>query len=370
MANTVDAPAALRQADQDAGQMLAHTDQNAQQQLAQARDYPAGRNLGMLPRTLEEAVRFAQLIAVSEMVPKDYRNKPANVLTSIMFGQDVGLSPMQALQSIANINGRPSLWGDGFLAVVMSLQQYKDHEECYVVDGKEVDFITADDLKKDATMAVARFWRKGRTKPFVATFSVADAKKANLLGKDGPWQQYPQRMMKYRARGFAARDAFPDGLRGIQLAEESQDIPGEVITSEVVPMPMRASATAPAANSGGATTVGGPSTAGTAAAGNPAPATTTVAPPSPSPARPLYRLKKVWKVPSRSSVAKGPFWYASDTENGLHVHTYDETKGELLLRAAEGKGSLALTLAPPDEQGRQDVLDIVIIDAVTGEQQS
>src|SRR5690606_6210149 len=59
--------------------------------------------------------------------------------------------------------------------------------------------------------------------PIKATFSVADAKKAGLWGKQGPWQQYPKRMLSMRARAFALRDGFADVLRGLGIAEEVQD---------------------------------------------------------------------------------------------------------------------------------------------------
>lgn len=55
------------------------------------------------------------------------------------------------------------------------------------------------------------------------TFSHADAKKAGLIGKPGPWQQYPRRMMQMRARGFAARDGAPDALSGLYMTEELED---------------------------------------------------------------------------------------------------------------------------------------------------
>jgi predicted ATPase len=54
---------------------------------------------------------------------------------------------------------------------------------------------------------------------------VADAKKAGLWGKTGPWSQYSKRMLQLRARGFALRDAFPDVLKGLVTAEEAQDYP-------------------------------------------------------------------------------------------------------------------------------------------------
>src|SRR5206468_516947 len=55
----------------------------------------------------------------------------------------------------------------------------------------------------------------------------ADAKKAKLWNKVGPWTEYPQRMLQMRARGFGARDGYPDVLRGLISAEEAADIPFE-----------------------------------------------------------------------------------------------------------------------------------------------
>jgi hypothetical protein len=75
-------------------------------------------------------------------------------------------------------------------------------------------------------IAVCVAKRKGR-KPVVAKFSVEDAKRAGLWGKQGPWSAYPKRMMQMRARGFALRDAFPDVLKGLITAEEAQDYPDE-----------------------------------------------------------------------------------------------------------------------------------------------
>ena len=56
---------------------------------------------------------------------------------------------------------------------------------------------------------------------------MADAKTAGLIGKQGPWTQYPKRMRQMRARAFALRDVFPDVLRGMPVAEELQDMPKE-----------------------------------------------------------------------------------------------------------------------------------------------
>jgi hypothetical protein len=75
----------------------------------------------------------------------------------------------------------------------------------------------------DARMAVCEAKRRGEPEPIRRTFSVADAKKAGLWGKQGPWQQYPERMLQMRARAFALRDGFADVLGGLYLREEIED---------------------------------------------------------------------------------------------------------------------------------------------------
>jgi hypothetical protein len=83
----------------------------------------------------------------------------------------------------------------------------------------------------DARVAYCRVIRRGDPEPKIGKFSVQDAKKARLLGKAGPWQDYPERMLKMRARSWALRDAFADVLKGLAIVEEWKDIdhdPAEV----------------------------------------------------------------------------------------------------------------------------------------------
>jgi hypothetical protein len=179
--------------------------------------------IGVAPTTLDEAWRLSQAFARSELVPKNFRGRPDDILVAMQMGQELGLAPMQALASIAVINGRASIFGDGFLALIMTSALYRDHAEYYEIDAGRVEGLTADDLKHDTTAAVCTFWRRGKAEPVTRRFTVAQAKKAQLLGKDGPWQAYPDRMLLMRARSWAGRDCFPDLLRGIRTAEEALD---------------------------------------------------------------------------------------------------------------------------------------------------
>lgn len=185
-------------------------------------------NQGFAPVTLDEAMRFSDMLSKSQMVPKAYQNKPEDVLVAIQWGRELGLAPLQALQNIACINGKPSVYGDAAMALVQASA---------VCDGVDESFEGTDGTGDFAAVCVAR--RKGRN-PVIVRFSVNDAKRAGLWGKQGPWQAYPKRMLQMRARGFALRDAFPDVLKGLITAEEAADFPDEAKPrpiKDVTPLP-------------------------------------------------------------------------------------------------------------------------------------
>jgi hypothetical protein len=171
-------------------------------------------NRGFAPATLTEAIQFSDMLASSSMVPKAYQGKPQDILVCVQWGYEMGLAPMQALQNIAVINGKPSVYGDAMMALVQASAVCEDVEEFFENEG----------TPNPVAVCIAK--RKNR-KPVVAKFSVEDAKRAGLWAKQGPWSAYPKRMLQMRARGFALRDAFPDVLKGLISAEEAADYPDE-----------------------------------------------------------------------------------------------------------------------------------------------
>jgi len=192
----------------------------------------ANGSWSIAPASMGELMQFARLVADSELVPKDYRNKPGNVVIAIQMGSDVGLSPMQAIQAIAVINGRATLWGDTMLAVVQASPLCVDVVEMSEADIRKQGF---------AKCTAKRQGREDKT----STFSIEDAKTAGLWGKQGPWTTAPARMLKMRARAFALRDQFPDVLRGIASAEEQVDIIEARVVSMDTPTPPPAAPSAP-----------------------------------------------------------------------------------------------------------------------------
>ena len=163
-------------------------------------------DFGLLPKSFEQAERLAKIIASSDFAPKEYKNKPQNVLIAVQMGAEVGLKPMQAIQNISIINGKPCVYGDAMLALV------KAHQDCEWI-AEEFD-----DATKTATCKVKR-----KNNPVCErTFSLQEAKIAGLEIRP-VWKLYQKRMLQMRARGFALRDSFPDALQGLNSAEEVQD---------------------------------------------------------------------------------------------------------------------------------------------------
>lgn len=212
---------------------------------------------GFVPGDFDGLWRLARVISESSLCPKGLKqgtNTISNIVIACAQGSELGLSVMQSLQSIAVINGMPSIYGDAGLALVRRtdlaelfvevLVQYcprckpgqMDTDPAVLPEllktlqaankagkcpdcGKELQ---ADDFQT----AVCISSRKG-TGLRVSSFSVQDAKRAKLWGKTGPWTEYPNRMMMWRARGFNLRDNFGDVLKGLHTYEEARDQPTE-----------------------------------------------------------------------------------------------------------------------------------------------
>jgi hypothetical protein len=182
---------------------------------------------------LEDLRALCTVMAKTEMVPVRYRQKPDDILVCALHGQELGLPVLAALQSIAVINGIPSIYGDAALALVRSSGKLQDFDEWFEIDGvrqdKPFDIMKAVEAKQQI-VAFCFSHRVGMTKPRLTWFSVDQARQAKLWlkkgnnGQDTPWITSPDRMLMFRARGFNLRDNFGDILKGLIFREEAEDI--------------------------------------------------------------------------------------------------------------------------------------------------
>jgi RecT family len=179
-----------------------------------------GRPTAIVPQTMEEAYRFANAVVQSGMAPPD-KETPEKAMIAIMRGMEVGLTPFQALDKIAVINGRTTIWGDAAIGLVRGSGLCEYVREW--IDGEG-----------EKRIAYCETRRKGEPFPVTRSFSVDEAKKARLWGKAGPWTQFDARMLQMRARGFALRDVYADVLGGLYLREEVDE---DMIEARRAPAP-------------------------------------------------------------------------------------------------------------------------------------
>lgn len=194
-----------------------------------------GRVGAIVPSDVEQAYRYAQMIASNKMAPSSFNHDPGKIMLAIMHGLEIELPPMAALQSIAIINGQPCIWGDGAQGLILRSGKLIGQEETYEGEGENLT-------------AICKLKRKGVDGEFVGRFSVKDARDAGLLNKD-PWKKYLRRMLMHRSRSWARRDGFSDVLKGLHMVEEVSDYVDmeaqsdgsygavEVVTDQGVPEP-------------------------------------------------------------------------------------------------------------------------------------
>nr|DAY08058.1 MAG TPA: RecT protein [Caudoviricetes sp.] len=170
---------------------------------------------------LQERADYIARLAPSTILPTAYRGNAANAFVAAETGAALGLEPLQALASIAVINGRATLSSDLMAAVI----RRAGHTLRIVENSPEsvtATLIRADDKKFEFTVT----WDKDK------------AVKAGLWGQRGPWSQYPTQMLRARAITEVARQGASEALMGMIYSPEdfgaTMTETGEVIEAEIV----------------------------------------------------------------------------------------------------------------------------------------
>jgi hypothetical protein len=205
-----------------------------------------GTVMAVVPRSIEEIWRVSKMVVVGGLAPQSlvgYGDKAKTgddavsaVSIAIMFGAELGLPPMAALRSMAVINGRPALYGDGLVSVVRR-------------SGRAEYIRMGFDASKNAGYCEAR--RIDTGEELRVEFSEADARQAGLWSdqakvkrngrngsyetdNDSSWYRHPKRMMQWRATGFCLRNLFADVLAGVLTDDEAREASGQYADFEEV----------------------------------------------------------------------------------------------------------------------------------------
>lgn len=154
--------------------------------------------------SLAEKIEWSKAMATGDMLPRQYRGNPANLMFACEYADALGIPRINALTSIHVIDGKPTASAD----LIASLVRKAGHRLRVEGDDTyaEVTIIRADDPDYI---------------PTPVRWDEAKARKAGKWGTKGPWTNYPGAMLRSRAITEAARMWASDALFGvIYTAEE------------------------------------------------------------------------------------------------------------------------------------------------------
>lgn len=153
----------------------------------------------MMAQTFVEGKAFGDSVAL------------AQVMVRLQAGRELGLMPIESGKYIAVINGRPSLWGEKAIELVIRA-------------GHRVDWGKCDE--KTATCTITRC---DTGQSMSQTFTRQMAEERGLTKKGGSWISAPDNMLKFKAFHAIAKFLVPDALRGASIAEiEETEGPGAI----------------------------------------------------------------------------------------------------------------------------------------------
>src|SRR4030095_16702059 len=168
-----------------------------------------------------DAMQMAKTIASSNLCPASLRGKPADVFVVLARGQEMGLSPMLALQNLYVVNGKIGISADLMRARCL----------------EQPDGVAFDVAEADAKHAVVRVMKPQWSQPVDVRFDVTEAQTAGLIKPESNWSKWPQDMNVARATSRAARRYFPGVLAVVYTKEELEDLPVEQPERPAIAMP-------------------------------------------------------------------------------------------------------------------------------------
>lgn len=164
------------------------------------------------------AVKAAKILASSDLVPDGtYKNKPANCLIALDMANRMGMSPLNVMQNLYIVKGKPGWSGQFCIAATNASGRFTPMEFVQLLN---------DDGSTKGYYAQATNTATGRLcTGSPVTWDMVKAE--GWFDKPGSkWKTMPDLMFHYRAAAFFVREFCPEVLNGLQTAEELRDVRG------------------------------------------------------------------------------------------------------------------------------------------------
>lgn len=177
------------------------------------------------PRGIDEAFELAKVLVASRLLPRSVAT-PEAAFAIIATGRELGLTAMQSLRSIHVIEGKPTLSAD----LIAALVKQRADVCLFFRLVESTDHVATYDTQ-----------RRGEPSPTRMSFSMTDANRAGVTGKDN-WRKYPAAMLRARCITALARAVYPDLAMGLYDPDEvAVDVPAPADYT-VTPEPAKSAA--------------------------------------------------------------------------------------------------------------------------------
>ena len=161
----------------------------------------------------DQALRVAQMLSKSSLVPQNYQGKPQDCFIAVDMAARMNTSPIFIMQNLYVVKGKPSWAGQACKAMIDNCGKFKNVKHvytgkkgtsdrgCYITATRVSDGETVDGTEVTMAMASAEGWLS-----------------------NPKWKNMPEQMLGYRAATFFARMHCPEALMGLQTREEVEDM--------------------------------------------------------------------------------------------------------------------------------------------------
>lgn len=166
---------------------------------------PTGGRLVAWAEAAHAAGQLGSALAKTSFVPKEFRGKPEECAAAILMGDEIGLSPLQALQGVYVVSGRPGLYARTMVAVVLAA----GHE--VVTTHKTDKSVTVKGRRRGSDTWIEECWTTER------------ARRAKYTS-NAKYETDPAAMLYARAAADVCRQIAPDALAGLAYTVEELEI--------------------------------------------------------------------------------------------------------------------------------------------------
>ena len=163
--------------------------------------------------TFKDNWEIATQLAQSDIIPDNYKKKPANVVIAIGIANQMNLDPFIVMQNLSFIKGKTSWSGSFCRTLIERTGKFRDLELNYIGEKNQDSY--------GCYLSATRVSDGKKINGPEVTIAMAKAEKWTSNPK---WSTLKDLMLAYRCQSYFCRIHCPEAMSGIYTTEEIEDI--------------------------------------------------------------------------------------------------------------------------------------------------